>query len=128
MAGTPFDFTVPAMVGARIDEPYHLLLCAGGDDHGFVVGGAAGGALRRVATLRDPASGRVLEVRTIQHGFPSAVLRSGEEYRAVSGHSFRRARHDGYVLRAGPCGLSPQGARAGRCGSPTPGRPGGSLA
>ena len=133
VAGTPFDFTKRSIIGARIDELQHQLACAGGYDHNFVVGRSAGGAPRHVATVRDPVSGRVLELRTNQPGlqfysgnfldgtltgpsgrpygrrdglclepqsfpdapnqpgFPSAVLRPGEEYRAVSSYSFRTA-------------------------------------
>ena len=75
VANTPFDFRPereqPATLGAVIDalpvgpdgrKP-------GGVDHGFVVRGwRPDGALRSAAKLRDPASGRTLEILTDQPG------------------------------------------------------------
>ncbi len=62
--GTVFDFTSPAPIGARIAEAERVGL-RGGYDHCFALRGAG---LRRVARLRDPESGRVLEVETTQPG------------------------------------------------------------
>ncbi len=63
VAGTPLDFREPHKIGERIDE----LPMTKGYDHCFVVVGPAG-ALRRCARVKDPASGRVMEVLTTQPG------------------------------------------------------------
>jgi aldose 1-epimerase len=67
VAGTPFDFRVPRTVGARtrlLDEQQPE---AGGFDHTFVLVGRDG-ELADAASLRDPVSGRRLEVATTEPG------------------------------------------------------------
>ncbi|MER7546362.1 aldose epimerase family protein [Actinomadura sp.] len=108
VAGTPFDFTVPTEVGARLGGRY---------DHCYVLQGRA--------TVTDPGSGRSMEVTTTEPGvqfytghmldagatpygpfaglcletqrfpdapnrpdFPSAVLRPGEEYASTTEYRF----------------------------------------
>ena len=81
VAGTPFDFTAPRRIGERIGEPHPQLLRGGGYDHNFVLGGESapppgGGSdasaetvgLARAARVRDPASGRVLDIFTSEPG------------------------------------------------------------
>ena len=60
--GTPLDFTVPAAIGARI-----AAVEGGGYDHNFVLRGPAG-ELRLAARVREPGSGRVMELYTDQPG------------------------------------------------------------
>lgn len=65
VAGTVLDFRTPHRIGARIttlDETAAI-----GYDHNFVVNGTAG-ELRPVARLKDPVSGRVLEVHSTEPG------------------------------------------------------------
>ncbi|MEC5143683.1 aldose epimerase family protein [Chitinophaga sp. 212800010-3] len=59
--GTPMDFTTGKKIGADIDK------VKGGYDHNFIADGASG-ELRKVATVYDPTSGRVMEVLTTQPG------------------------------------------------------------
>ena len=76
--GTPFDFRVATAIGARIGADDTQLRLAGGYDHTFVLGddaphgaGAPAGrtaALRRAAFVREPASGRSIEVATTEPG------------------------------------------------------------
>jgi len=61
VAGTPFDFRQLALLGARIRQPDPQLYHGLGYDHCFVLG-AAEPAIR----VRDPASGRMLEIHTDQ--------------------------------------------------------------
>jgi aldose 1-epimerase len=71
VAGTPFDFTTPAPIGARIRTPGDAqLVRARGYDHAFVLdrAGAADGELALAARLRDPASDRSLAVWTTEPG------------------------------------------------------------
>jgi len=65
VAGTPLDFRRETVVGAHLRDPHPQLLAARGLDHNYVLRGTG---LRRAARLADPASGRVLEVRTDQPG------------------------------------------------------------
>jgi aldose 1-epimerase len=68
VAGTPFDFRTPTAIGARIGQADTQLRFGGGYDHCWVLdrGGAAGLVL--AARLREPTSGRTLEVRTTEPG------------------------------------------------------------
>jgi aldose 1-epimerase len=61
--GTPFDFTHPTAIGARVDE---INGRPGGYDHNFVLGGP--GKLKLAASVFDPNSGRQMEVWTTEPG------------------------------------------------------------
>jgi aldose 1-epimerase len=67
VAGTAFDFRMPHAIGERIDRPDEQLQLAGGYDHNWVLDGKSG-ALRLVARVSEPTSGRVLEVLTTEPG------------------------------------------------------------
>jgi aldose 1-epimerase len=70
--GTPFDFLKAHVVGERIDSDDDQLCMAGGYDHNFVLNHALDASRRRppafAARLRDPASGRTLEISTTEPG------------------------------------------------------------
>ena len=68
LAGSPLDLRTPRSIGdglaaIRAEDPDEFA----GYDHNYVIDGEAG-ELRHAATLEDPASGRVMEVRTDQAG------------------------------------------------------------
>jgi aldose 1-epimerase len=63
VAGTVLDFRQPTAFGDRVGE----LTGTKGYDHCYVVRGAAG-QLRPAAHVKDPKSGRVLEIETTQPG------------------------------------------------------------
>jgi aldose 1-epimerase len=65
--GTPFDFTTPTKIGARIDDDYEQLVLGHGYDHNFVIN-RKGSGLELAAQVYEPTSGRVLEVSTDQPG------------------------------------------------------------
>src|SRR5262249_32613285 len=65
--GTPLDFTQSTAIGARINGSYHQLHVGHGYDHKFVINRKADG-LKLAARVKDPASGRVLEVFTTEPG------------------------------------------------------------
>jgi len=67
VAGTPFDFTTPHTVGARIGAADEQLRLGGGYDHNWVIN-RTGPGLTLAAVVTDPKSGRSLEVRTTQPG------------------------------------------------------------
>lgn len=67
VGGTPFDFTSAKRVGAEITKKDRQLDFGNGYDHCWILDDFDG-TLRKVATLRDPKSGRKLEVLTTEPG------------------------------------------------------------
>jgi aldose 1-epimerase len=65
VAKTPLDFRKPQLIGARIAADYEPLVFGKGYDHNFVLNGPAG-TLRFAAKLKDPVSGRAMEVWTTE--------------------------------------------------------------
>ena len=59
--GTPLDFRKPTPIGQRIAQ------VEGGYDHNFVLNGRTG-RMKLCARVRDPKSGRVMEIRTTEPG------------------------------------------------------------
>lgn len=89
VAGTPFDFTGGAPLGARLDDPHEQLKSAGGYDHCYVLDGGRTAEPRLIGSLADPASGRVMQLLTTEpgvqlytaNGLPSDVVgTSGRNY------------------------------------------------
>ena len=68
VAGTPFDFRQLRPVGQYIDQLDEQLKNGGGYDHNFVLNQPAPRESMRAARLRDPVSGRVLELFTEEPG------------------------------------------------------------
>jgi aldose 1-epimerase len=64
VAGTPMDFTQPTVIGERVDADFEALKFGGGYDHAWVL--EKGDGVRPAARLKDPKSGRVMEVSTNQ--------------------------------------------------------------
>ncbi|MGA2093195.1 MAG: aldose epimerase family protein [Sedimentisphaerales bacterium] len=60
--GTPFDFTKPMTIGARIKQ-----IDIGGYDHNFVLKGK-GGKMQLAAEVYEPTSGRVMKIETTEPG------------------------------------------------------------
>lgn len=67
VAGTPFDFTRPEKIGARIEELKQAPHETKGYDHCYVLRGQKG-ELELAARVTDPASGRVMEILTTEPG------------------------------------------------------------
>ncbi len=65
--GTPFDFTRPTEIGARIEATDEQLRFGSGYDHNYVTDGRAG-TLRRVADVYEPTTGRTMQVWTTEPG------------------------------------------------------------
>ena len=92
---TPFDFTTPTAIGARIREGHPQLLIGRGYDHNVVLDRAPGDAtLIEAAMLRDPGSGRTLTIWTTEPGIQfysggyldgTLVGASGRTYRQGDG-------------------------------------------
>jgi aldose 1-epimerase len=110
---TPLDFTTPESIGARIEQ---LKPRINGYDHNYVINGGGEG-LVFAARVREPISGRVMEVHTSEPGvqlytgnhlrhealcletqhypdsihhpaFPSTVLRPGQSFRSTTSFTF----------------------------------------
>lgn len=95
-AGTPFDFTKPTAIGARIDQ-------IGGPTQGYDLAylhNHPGGNMARVATLHEPRSGRTMDVSTNE---PAIVLYTGNyldgSLRGKGGMVY--GRHAGVCLETG---------------------------
>jgi aldose 1-epimerase len=111
VAGTPLDFTKPALIGSRVEEitePVKKIY-----DHNFVINGG-GEELVLAARVRESESGRVMEVLTTQPGvqlytgnglgfcletqhypdainqpkFPSPIVRPGEPFESTTVYKF----------------------------------------
>lgn len=67
VAGTPFDFRKPQVIGSRVNTLHPQLEAAGGYDHNFVLSKRLG-AFGRAARVVEPESGRWLEVWTHEPG------------------------------------------------------------
>ncbi len=94
VAGTAMDFTKPARIGARLDKAPGPP--PGGYDHNFVLN-SGGGALALAATVRDPKSGRAMDVLTTEPGlqFYSGNFLDGTLV-GKAGAAYRQ--HDGFCL------------------------------
>jgi aldose 1-epimerase len=82
--GTPFDFREARRIGDRIGDG--SLASRGGYDHPFVLRARPTMAAHPAATLRDPSSGRVLDVFTTEpiiHLYTSQGL-SAEQYPEIT--------------------------------------------
>ena len=92
VAGTPFDFRAPAVLGTRLRGTDEQMLIARGYDHCFVLDGVAG-TLRPAARVTHAPSGRVLEVETDRVGLQvytgnslnGSLIGHGGTYRQTAG-------------------------------------------
>ena len=66
VAGTPMDFTRPTAIGERIEADFEPLKLGDGYDHCWVLNAPAAGDPVPVATVREPTSGRVMELLSNQ--------------------------------------------------------------
>lgn len=62
VAGTPMDFTKPTAIGERVEADFEALKLGGGYDHAWVL--KKGEGVRLAARVKDPKSGRVMEIST----------------------------------------------------------------
>ena len=93
--GTPFDFRKATAIGARIDANDEQLKRGKGYDHNFVLNGNMGD-LRSVVRVREPKTGRTMEVLTTEPGvqFYTGNFLDG----TLTGKGGRK-----YVFRSGFC-------------------------
>jgi aldose 1-epimerase len=68
VAGTPFDFTKPHTIGERIRDNHPQIVIGQGYDHNYVLSESRREELSLAARVREPNSGRVMEVLTVEPG------------------------------------------------------------
>ncbi len=95
VAGTPFDFREPQVIGARVRDTAHDQIRIGhGFDHNWVIARERASAPRLLARLAHPLSGRVLEVLSTEPGVQfysgnfldgSLIGKAGQAYRMGDG-------------------------------------------
>lgn len=91
VAGTPMDFIRPRRIGERIAAEHEQIRRGKGYNHNFVLE-STDGSLALAAIVREPASGRVLEVLTTEPGMQLYTLntftktRPGKSGRAYPPH------------------------------------------
>lgn len=68
VAGTPFDFRSPQSISCRIRCDHEQIALARGFDHTWIMDRPPSGGLVLAATLKDPASGRFMNVETTEPG------------------------------------------------------------
>ncbi|MFW6124594.1 MAG: aldose epimerase family protein, partial [Pirellulales bacterium] len=90
VAETPMDFREPHPIGSRIER------VEGGYDHCYVLKKPRGETLPLAARVIDPASGRVMEVRTTQPGVQLYTANFLDGSHGVDGH--RYGEHAGLCL------------------------------
>lgn len=97
VAGTPLDFRAPHTIGSRIRVDDEQILRARGYDHNFVLSDNPERKARLAVRVREPASGRVMEVLTSE---PGVQLYTGNflngRHRGTSGRAYRQS--DGFCL------------------------------
>lgn len=92
LIGTPLDFTKPHVIGGRIGADFKPLIQGKGYDHNFVLNGSG---MKLAARVRDPKSGRVMEVHTTE---PGVQLYTANHLNTTgkNGHSY--AQRDAFCL------------------------------
>ena len=88
---TPLDFTEPKTIGARINE----LKQTRGYDHNYVLKNSSG-TLVLAARIYEPASGRVMEVRTTEPGMQFYTANGMRGIQGKDGKTYNR--HYGFCL------------------------------
>lgn len=108
VAGTPMDFRLPMRIGARVDNIDEQLGYGKGYDHNWVIEKAPD-TYGTCARLRDPHSGRVLEVLSTEPGlvFYGGNHMTGEAPRDIGKGGIAYTRQSGLCLEPGRFGDSP---------------------
>ena len=95
--GTPFDFTIPTTIGARIHDNDEQINIGSGYDHNFVLNKKPG-ELSLAARVTEPTSGRVMEVFTTE---PGLQFYSGNHINNVPGkNGLQYHDYSGFAMEA----------------------------
>ena len=88
--GTPFDFRKPKTVGQDIDADNEQIKNGAGYDHCFVLNKKEEGELSFAARIKEPVSGRVMEVYTTEPGVQVYPDNWADGYKGQNGATFPR--------------------------------------
>ena len=93
VTGTPFDLRQPTVIGDSIALPHEQLRIGRGFDHNFVLNQPTEQGLTLAATVREPQSGRVMQVYTQEPGiqFYSGNFLDGSQHGKQGANSYRGA-------------------------------------
>ena len=93
VSGTPFDLRQGTVIGQRIGLPHEQLRIGRGYDHNFVLNQQPGQLLHLAATVREPQSGRVMQVYTQEPAvqFYSGNFLDGSQHGKLRAISYRGA-------------------------------------
>ena len=90
VAGTPFDFRTPKPVGQDINADDEQIRIGAGYDHCFVLKKKEEGELSFAARIREPESGRTMEVYTTEPGVQVYTDNWADGYKGQHGATFPR--------------------------------------
>jgi len=90
VAGTPFDFRTPKVVGKDIDADNEQIRNGAGYDHCFVLNKKEEGELSFAARVFEPVSGRTMEVYTTEPGVQVYSDNWADGYKGQNGATFPR--------------------------------------
>ena len=88
--GTPFDFRKTKTVGQNIDADNEQIKNGAGYDHCFVLNKKEEGELSFAARIKEPVSGRVMEVYTTEPGVQVYTDNWADGYKGQNGATFPR--------------------------------------
>lgn len=88
--GTPFDFRKPKTVGQDIDADNEQIKNGAGYDHCFVLNKKEEGELSFAARIKEPVSGRIMEVYTTEPGVQVYTDNWADGYKGQNGAIFPR--------------------------------------
>ena len=88
--GTPFDFRKPKTVGQDIDADNEQIKKGAGYDHCFVLNKKEEGELSFAARIKEPVSGRIMEVYTTEPGVQVYTDNWADGYKGQNGATFPR--------------------------------------
>lgn len=94
VAGTPFDFTKPELIGARINEQNEQLTFGKGYDHNYVLDKTKAMGMYHAATVKGDQSGIVMDVYTQEPGlqfYSGNFMQSKNTFKSGSKDDFRTA-------------------------------------
>ncbi len=90
VAGTPFDFRTPKPVGQDIDADDEQIKNGAGYDHCYVLNKKEEGELSFAARIKEPKSGRTMEVYTTEPGVQLYTDNWADGYKGQHGATFGR--------------------------------------
>ena len=94
VSGTPFDFTKPIKMGARINDANEQLHNGGGYDHNFVLDGPRIDGMVHAAKVTGDKSGIMMDVYTMEPGlqlYSGNFMKSENTFKGGSRDDFRTA-------------------------------------